>query len=125
MKISNLSPMIMSPDAEKVISLFEELGFEKRHTKTGLNGEGITHVRMKNEDGFPIDISAVDRLPQDVPAIRMNVDNFDEAYDFLVERGFKNTQGEKIGESKSGKGTAMVSPTGYVIVLSHHIKNHD
>lgn len=125
MKISTFNPMIMSPNAEELIKLFEELGFEKRHTKTGLNDEDITHVRMKNEGGFHVDISAVERLPQDVAAIRMNVDNFEEAYDFLVQRGFKNTQGEKIGQSKSGKGTAMVSPTGFVIVLSHHIKNHD
>ena len=125
MKISTFNPMIMSPNAEEIISLFEELGFEKRHTKTGLNDEDITHVRMKNEDGFHVDISDVDRLPQDIACIRMNVDNFEEAYDFLVERGFKNTQGDKIGESKSGKGTAMMSPSGFIIVLSHHIKNHD
>ena len=122
MKISSFNPLIMSPKADELIALFEELGFERRHTKT--NDDGITDVRLKSEGGFHVDVSSLDKLPQDVMSIRMNVDDFDEAYKFLTDRGFKNTQGDKISESPSGKGTAMVSPTGFIIALSHHIKNH-
>ena len=122
MKITTFDPFIMSPKADDVIGLFEALGFERKHTKTGCNNENITDVRLKNEDGFHVDVSDVNKLPQDVGAIRMNVDDFDEAFDFLTAHGFKNTQGNKIGESPTSKGTAMVSPTGYIIVLSHHKK---
>ena len=31
MKITTFNPMILSPKAEDVIALFEELGFERRH----------------------------------------------------------------------------------------------
>lgn len=124
MKITTFNPMIMTPKADDVISLFEELGFEKRHVKTGLNDEGITNVRMRDENGFHVDISAVDRIPQDMTSIRVNVSNYQEAFDFLTERGFKNVQGEKVGESASSKGTAMVSPNGFTLVISEHFKNH-
>ena len=33
MKITSFNPLIVAKDAEPVIKLFEELGFEKRHEK--------------------------------------------------------------------------------------------
>lgn len=123
MKITTFNPMIMTPKADDVIRLFEELGFEKRHVKTGLNDEGITNVRMRDANGFHVDISAVDRLPQDMTSIRMNVDSFEDAEQFLTAKGFTNIQGDKVGESPSARGTAFVSPTGFSIVVSQHIKH--
>ncbi|WP_295151608.1 hypothetical protein [uncultured Ruminococcus sp.] len=123
MKITTFNPMIMTPKADDVIRLFEELGFEKRHVKTGLNDEGITNVRMRDANGFHVDISAVDRLPQDMTSIRMNVDSFEEAEQLLTAKGFTNIQGDKVGESPSARGTAFVSPTGFSIVVSQHIKH--
>jgi hypothetical protein len=122
MKITSFNPMIATPKADDVIRLFEELGFEKRHVKTGLNDEGITNVRMRDANGFHVDISSVDRIPQDMTSIRMNVDSFEEAEQFFTSNGFKNIQGEKVGESPSARGTAFVAPTGFGIVVSQHIK---
>ena len=123
MKITAFNPMIMTPKADDVIRLFEELGFEKRHVKTGLNDEGITNVRMRDANGFHVDISAVDRLPQDMTSIRMNVDSFEDAEQLLTAKGFTNIQGDKVGESPSARGTGFVSPTGFSIVVSQHIKH--
>lgn len=125
MKITSFNPMIVTPKADELIKLFEELGFEKRHVKTGLNDEGITNVRMRDANGFHVDISAVERIPQDMTSIRMNVDSFEEAEKFLTAKGFKNIQGNKVGESPSAKGTGFVSPTGFSIIVSEHIKTHD
>ena len=122
MKITTFNPMIMTPKADDVIRLFEELGFEKRHVKTGLNDEGITNVRMRDANGFHVDISAVDRLPQDMTSIRMNVDSFEDAEQLLTAKGFTNIQGDKVG-APSARGTAFVSPTGFSIVVSQHIKH--
>ena len=125
MKITTFNPMILSKNAEAVISLFEELGFEKSHVKTGLGSaevNNITHVRMKNPDGFHVDVSKLDLIPQDVTTIRMNVDDFDEAYELLKSHGFKNVQGDNVSESPTGKGTTMVSPSGFSITISHHKK---
>lgn len=56
MKITTFDPRIFTNNAAPVVRLFEELGFEKRHDKEGigeLNAEGI---RMKDTNGFYLDI---------------------------------------------------------------------
>ena len=125
MKITTFKPMIVTKDAESVISLFEALGFEKRHAPTVDIGTAmVTSTRMKNADGFSIDIADVKTVPQDIAMIRMNVDNFEEAYDLLISHGFKNTRGETI-DTKSNKSAGLVSPTGFRFDLCQHIKDHD
>lgn len=125
MKITTFNPLIVTKDAENIIKLFEELGFERRHAKTGINNKDITNVRMRytGEDGkvFHVDIANA-AVPQDISTIRMNIDNFGEAFKFLTDKGFKNSQGEKITETGSSKDTMMVSPSGYSITISEHIK---
>ena len=128
MKITSFNPAIITKDAEPVIALFEALGFERRHTKTGINDSDITSVRMRytNEDGkvFHVDITQAS-VPQDITAIRMNVRDFDEAYKLLEEKGFKNAQGDKITNTPSSVATMMVSPTGFAINVGEHIREHD
>ena len=128
MKITTFNPLIVTKDAESVIALFEALGFERRHMKTGINGKDISSVRMRytNEDGktFHVDVTSTP-VPQDIATIRMNVDNFDEAYEALEAKGFKNARGEKITDTGSSRSTMMVSPSGYSISIAQHIKNHD
>ena len=94
MKITTFNPLIVSKDAESIITLFEELGFEKRHTPTVDTGDRrVTRTRMKDGNGFYVDISKVETIPRDMTAIRMNVDNFREAYDLLTTHGFKKAPG--------------------------------
>ncbi len=77
---------------------------------------------MKDSNGFHVDIVQA-TVPQDMTTIRMNVEDFDEAFDLLTAHGFKNAQqGDKISESPTSKGTSMVSPSGFMIGLSHHFK---
>ena len=125
MNITNFSPMIVTKDAEAVISLFEALGFERRHLKTGINDKDITSASMKyiNEDGkeFYVTVSQAP-VPQDMTSIRMNVRDFDEAYNILKEKGFINAQGDKITETGSSKSTMMVSPSGFSITVTEHIR---
>ena len=52
----------------------------------------------------------------------MNVNDFDEAFEFLTSKGFKNAQGEKITDTGSSKATMMVSPSGFAINLIEHIR---
>lgn len=122
MKISSFNPLIITSNAADTIKLFEELGFERRHQKTGINDKDITSVSMKDANGFHVDVTQVDKVPQDMTLIRMNVDDFDEAYEFLTARGFKNAQGDKVTDTGSSKATMMVSPSGYSISLVKHIK---
>ena len=125
MKITSFNPCIITKDAESVIALFEALGFERRHTKTGINDEDITSVTMKytTEDGKEFRVSITQApVPRDITAISMNVRDFDEAYRLLEEKGFTNAQGSRITDTGSSKATMMVSPSGFAINLSEHIR---
>ena len=128
MKITSFNPCIITSDAQSVIALFEALGFERRHEKTGINDEDISSVRMRytGEDGkvFHVDVTQAP-VPQDITAIRMNVRDFDEAYKLLEEKGFKNAQGEKVTHTGSSIATMMVSPSGFAINVGEHIREHD
>ena len=127
MKITSFNPLIVTKDAESVIALFEALGFERRHMKTGINGH-ITSVRMRytNEDGkvFHVDVAQAN-VERDITTIRMNIRDFDEAYQMLQEKGFKNSQGDKITRTSSSESTMMVSPSGFSISISEHIRDHE
>lgn len=52
MKITSFNPQIVTKNAEPVIQLFEELGFENCHTKEEIGKLDITSYRMKDENGF-------------------------------------------------------------------------
>ena len=128
MTITSFNPLIVTNDAEATIALFEALGFERRHMKTGINDKDITSVRMRytGEDGkvFHVDVTKAP-VERDITTIRMNVRDFDEAYKMLEAKGFKNAQGERVTETGSSKSTMMVSPSGFSISIAEHIRKHD
>lgn len=124
MKITTFDPLILSPKADDVIEVFGALGFEKTHAPvTETETMDITSTRMKDINGFHVDVADLNILPQDMTSIRMNVDSFEDAEQLLTAKGFTNIQGDKVGESPSARGTGFVSPTGFSIVVSQHIKH--
>jgi hypothetical protein len=126
MKITSFNPLIVTNDAENVIKLFEDLGFEKRHSKTTeSNNLSAASVRMRDANGFHVDVAKLDTIPQDMTVIRMNVDDLEEAESFLIRHGFVNTNPEKTAETASHKSIFMVSPSGFAIDVVKHIKIHD
>ncbi len=124
MKFTSFNPLIVTCKGEETVKLFEALGFEKRHTNRDVGGKGITNYTMKDPNGFKVDVADSPNTKQDITLIRMNVDDFDEAYKFLTDKGFRNISGE-IVETKSSRSAMMVSPSGYAFDLCHHIKDHD
>ena len=123
MNITTFNPQIVTKDSEPVIKLFEDMGFEKRHTKESIGKFDITAYRMKDENGFYIDISQADVGQQkDTVTIRMNVDDFDEAYQLLVSHGFSNEFGDRIAETETSRNAVMSSPSGIKITLIQHIR---
>ena len=77
---------------------------------------------MKDANEFCVEVTKPDQAPQDYSGIRMNVDNFDEAYKLLTDRGFTNVQGEKVTDTGTSKVALMVSPSGFTISLAEHIR---
>ena len=123
MKITTFNPMILSKNADDIIKLFEQLGFERRHKVDDIDGKDISSVRMKDANGFHVDIARVESLPKDMTTMRMNVSDYEEAYEFLKARGFKNARGEDhTVESKSARSCLMFAPSGFSIQLTQHVK---
>lgn len=122
MQITAFNPLILTKDAQTAKELFEALGFEHKHTKTGINDKNITSFDLKDPNGFRVDVTQIENFPQDMTVIRMNVRDFDEAYQFLLSKGFKNAQGDKVTDTGTSKVTLMVSPSGFAISLAEHIR---
>ena len=126
MKITAFDPVIASKQNEELIALFEELGFERRHNSVGEAAEANTSfrtVRLKHPDGFHLDVSHTDRVERDEMSIRINVDNFDEAFALLEKYGFVQL-GDRINTGSSIANT-MEAPSGMRISLCHHIKKNE
>ncbi len=122
MKITTFNPQIYTKDAEPIIKLFEELGFEQRHNKTGANEIEFSAHRMKDANGFHIDIVQAPGTPRELTSIRMNVDNLEEAYDLLIKHGFREAKGFAPDSTESSKFAIMVSPSGFLMDIIEHIK---
>ena len=121
-KITAFNPLILSKNADETIELFEALGFERAHTKSGIAGH-VTSVDLKYGEDFRVDVATVDKFPQDLTAIRMNVRDFDEAYQFLLSKGFKPAREDgSTTKTDSSEDTLMFSPSGFAICLSEHIR---
>lgn len=125
MKITTFNPFIVTSQADDTIKLFEELGFERRHTKEGIEiaDREDSVIRMKDANGFHLDILQSNvETPRDTVGIRMNVDDFDEAYQTLLQHGFKNVYGDETVATKTSEAAMMVSPSGFNVSIIRHIK---
>ncbi len=125
MKITRFCPIIVTKDPESVISVFEALGFEKRHTKKDVEGGANVAVTMKDANGFSVIVAKSDNVPRDLTGIQINVDNFEETYDFFIDKGFVNPRGDKVTETSSSKATMVFAPSGFAINIDEHLKNRD
>lgn len=124
MKITTFDPIIITRNGDAAVETFEALGFEKTHAPVTDTGHGdVQSYRMKDSNGFHVDVAcSISNISQDMTFIRMNVDNFEEAYNILIDHGFRNTRGDKTLDTQSAKAVTMVSPSGFTIALVEHIK---
>ena len=123
MKITTFNPQIFTKNADTIVDLFEKLGFEKRHDQEGIGEWNVEGIRMKNPDGFYLDISCPDvDLPRDMVGIRMNVDDFDSAYQLFLENGFRNVYGDATVDTATSRSAVLISPSGFAINLIQHKK---
>lgn len=124
MKITTFNPQIITKDPESVIAHFEDLGFERHHNKIGEDDLEFSTVRMKDNNGFYVDVVSAPSAPfeNDMTAIRMNVDDFDEAAEILKNNGFRESKAFGLHYTPSSKFAYFVSPSGLLIDLVYHIK---
>ena len=123
MKITSFNPQIVARDSDPIVEVFEALGFEVRHVKDEIGDLEVKGIRLSDPNGYKLDVSQVDSVPVEAKiAIRINVDDFEEAYKILTDRGFRNIYGNKAIDSKAAKSAFLISPSGYAINLVKHIK---
>ena len=134
MKITGFNPAVITKDPEAVIAVFEALGFERTHNKAETTDVEFSCIRMKRiKDGsdaeaFRLDIvssPSTSRLERDIVTIRINVDDFDEACALLKGRGFRELPGFGTQGTKSSKYAYFASPSGAIIDICQHIKDHN
>ncbi len=121
MKITSFNPLIVTKDPEAAISLFEALGFERRHAKEGISVSNRTNIRMKDANGFHVDVTEGEN---EWTMIRMNVDNLEEAVAFFESRGFRKARhaaAHDTIDTGTSKINIMVSPSGTIFAVSQHI----
>lgn len=123
MKITGFNQLIVTKDAAPLVELFEELGFEQRHhgKADSVTGREAKGTRMKHPNGFYVDIAEND-VPQDRMLIRINVDDFDKAYQMLISKGFTDPAVGKSVDTATNKNAMLLAPSGFAIHLCHHIK---
>ena len=92
MKITTFDPYILVKNAEPLVQLFGEL------------------------------VQSADLPRESLTGIRVNVDDFDEAYELLTSRGFKKAPGTDIVDTGSAKALLMIAPSGFLLELIQHIK---
>ena len=124
MNITAFNPLIITRDAESVVQRFEEMGFKRHHRKDGIGEFAFTDIRMKDANGFYLDIVQTDALPlkQDWTAVRVNVDDFFKAYSILLSRGFRHVYVDRMAETGSSRSALMIAPSGFSIYLVQHIR---
>ena len=125
MKITGFNSFIAAVNADETVRLFEELGFERHHTKEGIEiaDRSDKVIRMKDANGFYLDIlQSSAEVSRDTVGIRMNVDDFDEAYQLLLKHGFKNVYGDETVRTGSSRSAMMISPSGFSIGIIQHVK---
>ncbi len=122
MKITTFNPSIITKEAEPVMKVFEDLGFQQTHNKAENVDVEFSAHRMKDENGFHVDVVEVPVIPKTYPAIRINVDNFEEACEFFMSRGFREAKGFAPGTTASSKYAYLVSPTGFILDVCQHVK---
>jgi hypothetical protein len=122
MKITTFNPSIITKDASSIIKLFEELGFKETHNKAENVDVEFSAHRMKDANGFHVDVVEVPVIPQTYTAIRINVDDYDEAIKFFLSRGFREARGFAPSTTASSKYAYLVSPNGFIIDVCKHVK---
>lgn len=125
MKITTFNPLIVTKHQDEIVELFEELGFARRHHGHAVNsaGQEVSGIRMKDDNGFYVDVAENPDVPNDQLLIRINVADFDEAYETLLAKGFTNPKSTV--DTRTNKNAMLVAPSGFAIHLCHHIKDHD
>ena len=124
MTVKTYYPALCTPNFEETVKELEALGFTKAHEKNDIAEHNNTNMVMKDGNGNKVDVvslSSMSAVKQSFTAIRMNVENYDEAYAELTAKGFIDLHPGTV-ETKSSKSTMLRSKEGFMYILTEHVK---
>ena len=117
MKIMSVNPMIITKYADSNIRIFEKMGFQQTQDKPKDEDAEFFAHRMSDDNGFCVDVVEIPVTPpQTYTAIRIIVDDYEEAYQFLTSIGFQRLW----GFPPSSEYSFLISPTGFIIDLCEY-----
>lgn len=121
MKITSFYPMITTQHVDDLLKVYEDLGFEIAHKFDPHTVVDSTQYILKDENGNRLCITNAKYLPRDMMAIHCNVDNFLEAKEYLLSKGYIIANNNIIRTDSSVYAT-FVAPTGSLILIMEHLK---
>lgn len=119
MKIKSLYPALITSKSEETIEFMKKSGFFIVHKRNDLFEPGETEYVLENTAGNRMDIVSVPSETTDSYAVRINVDNFEDALQSCIEDGFTVLKGPNT--KYNSKNTLLRSQNNMLVFLMQHI----
>ena len=119
MNITSFYPALLTKNSDAVVEKMKKLGFEVIHETKDLIQNVDHEYTMQDKNGNRFDVVHTSVF-DDKYAIRINVDNIEEAVKIHKEFGFKAIVDVEI--NASSKRALLESPEGQITYLIEHIK---
>lgn len=115
MTITSYYPTLVTRYADDVIRFLKEMNYEVIKTKRSLFNGSIEYV-LQSPDGSKMEVVYKD-IPEDYHAMKINVDNFEEALNYYKNEGYKTTN----GPLTSRKAAFLTTPANLQVLLMQNI----
>ena len=120
MNIKALYPALITRNVDLAIENMKKLGFEIVHSQRDIFSRGSIGYVMETKNGQRLDVVYTEMEEQDLHAIRVNVDDFEEALPVFQTMGFEIFKGPKTNDAS--KVVLLKSPDGLFVILMQHLK---
>ena len=121
MKVKTFYPVFITTDPNGMIETMESFGFEQAHKKMDISDHHNTNTVLKDGNGNHVDVVSSTVVPHTLVAIRVNVEDYEDAVAELAAKGYENRRPDGVG-TPSSLSTMMVSPDGVMYLICEHIK---
>lgn len=120
MKITKLYPSLAVKDPTEQLKFFKDAGYKIIHENKDVLEKGSIETTLEADNGQRIDIISTSKFEKEKHAIRMNVDDFDEALERFDKNHFNIILGPQATDSY--KICVLESDIDTYIVLYQHLK---
>lgn len=120
MKIKRIYPSIATKDPKPALEFFKSSGYKVIHENKDVLEPGSIEMVLEADNGDRVDIISTSKFEVEKQAVRMNVDNFDDALEHFNKNDFRVFLGPQTTDSY--KICVLDSTMGLYVVLYEHLK---